>query len=93
MRIKFYNCFYIGLTEFGGLALLQKRSDKNYESSGRLSYDIEMKIIDTDDNKKILGSNEEGEICLKQTYIMKHYFSNQEATKEAIDQDGKLIKK
>lgn len=48
---------------------------------------MELKIIDTN-VKNILGPNEEGEICLKHSHIMKHYFQNPEASQEIIDQNG-----
>ena len=96
-----YNCtrllilifcpIYIGLTELGGVAVLQERGHNNHESCGIVTKDTKLKIVDVDNNsKEILGPNEKGEILLKQTYMMKFYFQNSKATQEAIDDEGAM---
>jgi len=38
---------------------------------------------------KVLGANKTGEIWAKSSYMMNGYYNNLEATKNAIDSDGK----
>lgn len=83
--------FFLGISEIGTIATLQKKGHNNHDSCGVICYDLDMKVIDVK-TKKILGPNERGEIYLKQEYIMDQYYKNPEATAEAIDKDGNTIK-
>lgn len=79
------------MTEFGGLTVRQTNS-QNLKSIGTVAGNIQMKIIDPDSGK-VLGPNETGEACFKSPFMMTEYYNNPEKTKEAIDSDGKKIKK
>lgn len=80
--------YSIGLTELGGVSVIQRRGHNNHNSSGIVSFDIQLKIININ-TKDILGPNQKGEIVLKQTHMMKFYFQNPKDTKEVIDDEGK----
>lgn len=83
---------FLGITELGTVATLQKKGHNSHDSCGLLCYDLNLKVIDLN-TKMILGPNERGEIILKQEYMMKQYFNNPEATKEVIDKDGNIHNK
>lgn len=78
----------IGMTEFGGIVVLQT-NDEKLNSIGTVAKNVQMKIIDPDSGK-ILGPNETGEACFKSPHMMIKYYNNPEKTKEAIDTDGKI---
>ncbi|OQU96504.1 AMP-binding enzyme domain-containing protein [Cladophialophora immunda] len=55
-------------------------------SSGRLLPNIQAVIVSPDGKK--LGYNEPGELCVKGPNIIKEYFNNSEATRDAYTSDG-----
>jgi 4-coumarate--CoA ligase len=57
-------------------------------SIGEAVKGIYVKVID--ENGKSLGPNKPGELCFKGSRIMKGYIGNEEASKEAIDENGWL---
>jgi acyl-CoA synthetase (AMP-forming)/AMP-acid ligase II len=61
---------------------------KRLRSVGRPRDDVAVFIMDN--NGGILGPNEEGEICVVSARVMTGYYGNEEATKEAIQDDGML---
>jgi fatty-acyl-CoA synthase len=50
---------------------------------------VEVKIVDPETGEK-LGPNQQGEICCRGYNVMKGYYNNPEATRNAIDEDGWL---
>ena len=42
-----------------------KLGSKKYGTTGHLLSNIQAKIVDTSDSDKILGPNQEGELCIK----------------------------
>ncbi|MCL2159268.1 MAG: AMP-binding protein, partial [Oscillospiraceae bacterium] len=56
---------------------------------GRTLPYVEAKIIDPE-TKKTLGPGEPGEFCARGYHIMKGYYKMEQATKQAIDEDGWL---
>ncbi|KAL9952228.1 hypothetical protein ACROYT_G039450 [Oculina patagonica] len=58
-------------------------------SVGLLLPNLECKIIDPDTGK-ILGPNQDGEVCVRGPIVMKGYINNPEATAQTIDSDGWL---
>jgi len=50
---------------------------------------VEVKIIDPQTGK-IVPVGEQGELCTRGYHVMKYYYNNPEATKEAIDENGWL---
>ena len=80
---------YIGMTECNG-AFDQTSQCKELNSIGFIRPNVKAKIIDAITGKA-LGSNTIGELCLKKSVIMNGYYKNPEATREAIDSEGKDI--
>lgn len=83
-------CVYqsYGMSEVGGTITLTKMLTEQQTWLGRLCHGIQAKVIDDDGNR--LGANEEGEICLKMKYNFLGYYENEEASQNAIDDDGFL---
>lgn len=50
---------------------------------------VEVKIVDPDTGEE-LGPNQQGEICCRGYNVMKGYYNDPQATREAIDEDGWL---
>ncbi|WP_154749921.1 AMP-binding protein [Planomicrobium sp. YIM 101495] len=63
--------------------------EKRVSTVGRPHAQVEVKIIDPATNETVApGVN--GELCTRGYHIMKGYYNNEEATKQAIDEDGWL---
>ncbi|OMH81615.1 4-coumarate-CoA ligase 1 [Zancudomyces culisetae] len=77
-----------GVTESSPSVCATPRNNKDFGSSGFLTANQVVKIID-DDNKE-LDYNQVGEVCIKGPNIMKGYWKNPEATKSALDSEGFL---
>lgn len=77
------------MTELGGLATRQTRDRKEADSIGHIVEGVTMKVIDMSTGQK-LGSNQSGELCFKLANSMLGYWKNPRATKEMIDDEGKL---
>ncbi|KZC12085.1 Luciferin 4-monooxygenase [Dufourea novaeangliae] len=77
-----------GMTELGGLVAAQTL-DSTSGSCGVVIPNSEIKIIDPDTGK-ILGANQNGELCAKTPTVMNGYYKNPEATREILDADGWL---
>ncbi|HXU23516.1 MAG TPA: long-chain-fatty-acid--CoA ligase [Tepidiformaceae bacterium] len=56
--------------------------ERRLRSVGRPMPDVELAIMD--DRNKVLGPNEEGEICVRSQRVMKGYYKQEEATSTAI---------
>jgi len=76
-----------GMTDYGGLCTHQTRRSKP-GSCGFVCETGRLKVVDPNTGK-VLGVNETGEIWAKSSYMMNGYYNNSEATKNAIDSDGK----
>lgn len=80
-----------GLTECGGIATIcdpKAPAEVIAKTSGQAIPDTELCIMNPDGNK--LPPGEVGEVCLRGFHVMKGYFNDPEATKEAIDANGWL---
>jgi long-chain acyl-CoA synthetase len=80
--VKVYQ--YYGLTENSpGVTVEDPLSpERNYESVGTALQGVEIKI--TDENDKELPLGEHGELCVRGPYLMKEYWKNPDATREAL---------
>ncbi|MBU2510698.1 acyl--CoA ligase [bacterium] len=81
--IKIYQ--YYGLTENSpGVTVENPQSseEREYESVGTPLPNVDIKIVDEEDNT--LPIRQTGELCVKSPYLMKEYWNNPEATKEAM---------
>ncbi|KAJ8924340.1 hypothetical protein NQ315_007136 [Exocentrus adspersus] len=78
-----------GLSETTGAVAIISPSCSKPGSVGRVVLGHHAKIIDTKTGK-ILGRNENGEICFKGPCVMKGYVNNVEETNKTLDQDGYL---
>jgi fatty-acyl-CoA synthase len=59
------------------------------ETVGRALPAVEVKIVEPGTNKEV-PRGVQGELCTRGYHVMKGYYKNPEATKEAIDEDGWL---
>lgn len=75
------------MTDYGGLCTRQTKYSKP-GSCGFVCETGRVKVVDPDTGK-ICRSNKTGEIWAKSSYMMNGYYNNHEATKDAIDSDGK----
>jgi long-subunit acyl-CoA synthetase (AMP-forming) len=65
-----------------------KRSEKYaYESIGKVSPFIEVKIVDQSTGK-VVPRSVDGEIWIRSRFIMKMYWGDPEKTAESIDENG-----
>ncbi|XP_063702831.1 probable 4-coumarate--CoA ligase 1 [Culicoides brevitarsis] len=55
-------------------------------SVGSLQNETQMKIVSSEG--KLLGPNEQGEICISSSHLCLGYYENEEKTKELFDEDG-----
>lgn len=73
--------------------ITQTRADDSIEKRvatvGKPHAEVEVKIVDPATNEKV-ASGVPGELCTRGYHIMKGYYKNNEATKQAIDEDGWL---
>jgi fatty-acyl-CoA synthase len=73
--------------------ITQTRADDNIEKRvatvGKPHAEVEVKIVDPVTNEEV-AIGMPGELCTRGYHIMKGYYQNEEATKQAIDQDGWL---
>lgn len=91
-KINFLQMY--GMTEASPLILCQSNQINGgvkIGGSGLLLPNTNAKIVVSDDaENKNLGLNKSGELIISGPQIMKGYFKNDEATKEAIVDDGWL---
>ena len=78
-----------GATEVGSFTTAQTENSKISTSIGFVLPNVEIKII-SETTKSILGANEIGEIYVKKPLLMLGYYKHSEATKEAVDENGKI---
>lgn len=73
--------------------ITQTRADDEIEKRvatvGKPHAEVEVKIVDPATNEKV-AVGMPGELCTRGYHIMKGYYQNEEATKQAIDPDGWL---
>ncbi|MBT2572374.1 AMP-binding protein [Bacillus sp. ISL-51] len=73
--------------------ITQTRTDDSFkrrvETAGRALPHIEIKIVRPGASDEV-PRGEQGELCTRGYHVMKGYYKNEEATKEAIDTDGWL---
>lgn len=79
----------LGLTEIGGVVTCQRKNvDIASPSIGTILPYTEIKIIDKETGRT-LNPGEIGEMCVRRPVIMSGYYRNLDATREAIDKEGK----
>jgi fatty-acyl-CoA synthase len=81
-----------GLTECSPVISQTKSDDaieKRVKTVGKPQPHVEVKIIDPV-TKEELPAGMPGELCARGYLVMKGYYKNEEATREAIDEDGWL---
>lgn len=61
--------------------------EKRAGSAGKPLESVQIKIVDIATGEK-LANNEEGEILVQADYLMKGYLNNEEATLQAVDEEG-----
>ncbi|KAF5282545.1 hypothetical protein FQA39_LY04952 [Lamprigera yunnana] len=88
LNVKYVRQIY-GLTETTGMCCITPLHSSQYDTIGEMYPCTLAKIIDVDTNRA-LGQNKLGELCIKGDIIMKGYFENEEATKNAVDEEGWL---
>ncbi|KAF5292796.1 hypothetical protein FQA39_LY13841 [Lamprigera yunnana] len=88
LNLKYVRQGY-GLTETTSVCCITPLHSTKYDAIGKVFPCTLAKIVDVDTNAA-LGQNEQGELCFKGDIVMKGYFKNEEATKNAVDKDGWL---
>ncbi len=81
-----------GLTEASPVMTYTRIGDDirlRVETVGRALPHIEVKVVDPETGVEVPRGTQ-GEVCCRGYSIMKGYYNNEEATKEAIDKDGWL---
>ncbi len=81
-----------GLTEASPVMTQTRRDDpieKRVETVGRPLPGIEVKVVDTKSGEE-LPPGRQGEVCCRGYNVMKGYYKMEDATKEAIDEEGWL---
>ncbi len=63
--------------------------EKRVATVGKRMPGVEIKIVDPETNE-ILPNGEKGEICTRGYVVMKGYYNMEEATRQAIDEEGWL---
>jgi fatty-acyl-CoA synthase len=79
-----------GMTETSPVSFQSRTDDpidRRVSTVGRIMPHVESKIIDPETGK-ILPQNQPGELCTRGYSVMRGYWDNPEATKEAIDGAG-----
>ncbi|MDR2842981.1 MAG: AMP-binding protein [Spirochaetaceae bacterium] len=79
-----------GMSENGPLISVNTPRHKNNISVGLPVKYTDIKILDQDDETKILGFREHGEITVKSPSLMLGYFANPDATAEMFTKTGYL---
>jgi 4-coumarate--CoA ligase len=79
-----------GLTEIGMLGLAVPVGSEKHGSVGKVVSYMSCKIRDPETGQS-LGPNQNGEVCFKGSTVMKGYYGNEEATKNAFTSDGWLL--
>ncbi|MEH7523103.1 AMP-binding protein [Bacillus sp. JJ1503] len=73
--------------------ITQTRTDDPFElrveTIGRALPNVEVKIVEPGTTNE-LPANQQGELCTRGYHVMKGYYRNEDATREAIDEDGWL---
>jgi len=80
-----------GMTEIGGLGTTHPLYGPNRHGSiGRALPFVECRIADLEDPSKTLGPDEDGELMVRGPVVMRGYYDNEAATREAVEPDGWL---
>lgn len=81
-----------GLSEASPVTHLSPSFQKNRKvgTIGIPLTSIDAKIVDVEYGIKELGTNQNGELCVRGANVMKGYYKNPEATKEVLTSDGWL---
>ncbi|CAM0875966.1 unnamed protein product [Alopecurus aequalis] len=83
-------CMGYGSTEGGGISLMVNRDECSHlGSTGRVSHNVEVKIVDTVTGEP-LSAGQEGELCVRGPVIMTGYVGDDEANADAFDSKGWL---
>ncbi len=83
-KIRFPYTVGYGMTECGPLISYAGWRETKFRSAGKLVDTLEAKIEWQDDSKEV------GEICVRGENVMLGYYKNEEATRQAIDEEGWL---
>uniref|UniRef100_A0A2H1WC02 Luciferin 4-monooxygenase n=1 Tax=Spodoptera frugiperda TaxID=7108 RepID=A0A2H1WC02_SPOFR len=75
-----------GLTEVSPLATCMPPGSKDYSKAGYAVSNTELRVADQD--QRVLGPNQLGELHIRGPQVMKGYRNNPEATKAVITEDG-----
>jgi long-chain acyl-CoA synthetase len=80
-----------GMTEISGLGTTHPLLGENRHGSIGIPLPYcEVRIVDIENGKRILGVDEPGELMIKGPIVMQGYYGKEEATRETIEPDGWL---
>ncbi|MFH0727655.1 MAG: AMP-binding protein [Pseudomonadota bacterium] len=78
-----------GMTEISGLGTTHPFLGENRHGSIGIPLPYcEMRIVDPEDLKTVLGPDQPGELMVKGPIVMKGYYGNEKASKETLEPDG-----
>lgn len=82
-----------GMTETGCVGCATTASDLKksekfaYESIGRPSNFLELKVVDAQ-TRETLPTGQDGELCVRGPFVIKEYFNDKEKTDDSFDKNG-----
>ncbi|MEM6731825.1 MAG: AMP-binding protein [Myxococcota bacterium] len=79
-----------GMTELSPVSHAVRPNENKSGSVGTLLANTELRLVDPESSKDLVGTDEAGEVWIRGPQVMKGYFGQDSATASTIDNDGFL---